>query len=292
MENKISDLQIIPIKPNNGMVGFASLVYDNNFCLSSMGIYTRPTGGYRITYPTKSNDGHSMNYFYPINKSISKVIEDAITSKYEEIMGYNNEAVKEEIINDSQLNTIKILVDGHDIIKDMIFDHYNITELHLLLEKDFNHCIENCLNILKAKDYGDAIKEKFGSDRKINKLLLVITLLFNITSIIYSSEPSKFIEPSKFYSQDFPHKTGMKIISMNTQIAIVDNEVYIGRPRVYVNDSIVLCECGKEAINIKFDSGELYATCEIHSKKYEPVNQLKYPTIKSKKEDSTKAKKQ
>lgn len=106
-----------------------------------------------------------------------------------------------------------------------------------------------------------------------------------------ASEPSKFVEKSRFYAQDFEHKDGMKTITYRTDIGIVDDEVFIGRPRVYVNDSIVLCNCEREAVTIKFKKGELYAYCEEHCTKHEPVNsQLKAKEterrIKAKKENS------
>ena len=51
---EITEIQITPIKPKNGLVAFASIVLENNIHLGSIGIYTKLDGsGYRITYPTK-----------------------------------------------------------------------------------------------------------------------------------------------------------------------------------------------------------------------------------------------
>jgi hypothetical protein len=72
----------------------------------------------------------------------------------------------------------------------------------------------------------------------------------------------------------------MKYIHLETKIGVLGNEMYIGRPRVYINDSIVLCDCGKEAVNIHFKCGELFATCEACGYKPEPVNQVKYGNAK------------
>lgn len=105
-----------------------------------------------------------------------------------------------------------------------------------------------------------------------NKLLF----MFTVACTLYSASPSKFIEPAQFYTKDFDHKTGMKYISYETKVGVIGDEVYIGRPRVYCNDNIVMCECGKEAVNICFKKGDLYATCYDCGPKKEPVNQIKF----------------
>ena len=73
MKTQITEIQIIPVKPNSGLVGFASFVYESSFYLGSIGIYTRPQGGYRLTYPTRGN----FNIYHPINKQIADEIEKA-----------------------------------------------------------------------------------------------------------------------------------------------------------------------------------------------------------------------
>ena len=86
MKPKLSEIQIIPIKPKNGLVGFASFVLDGNLYLGSIGIFTRPEGGYRLTYPTKAVVSKSMNIFYPINKTFAQKVEKAIIDQFEEVM--------------------------------------------------------------------------------------------------------------------------------------------------------------------------------------------------------------
>lgn len=86
MEIKINEVQIVPIKPNNGLVGFASFVFDNCFHLGSIGIYTRPQGGYRLTYPTRKVGDSSLNIFYPINREVAEAIEKLIIFDFEKVM--------------------------------------------------------------------------------------------------------------------------------------------------------------------------------------------------------------
>jgi len=78
---KITEIQIVPIKNKNGLVAIANLVFDNSLYLSSIGIHRRRDDkGYRLTYPTKKIGNSSFNIYHPINKVISKEIEDKIFS--------------------------------------------------------------------------------------------------------------------------------------------------------------------------------------------------------------------
>ena len=83
---KITEIQIIPIKPRDGLIAFASVVLEDSVYLGSLGVYTRLDGsGYRITYPTKKIGNKDINIYHPINKETSKTIEKAIISKTEKI---------------------------------------------------------------------------------------------------------------------------------------------------------------------------------------------------------------
>jgi stage V sporulation protein G len=86
----VSEIQVTPIKPNNGLVAFVSFVLDNKLYLGSIGIMTRPEGGYRLVYPTKKVAERNINLFYPLNKMFAKEIEQAVISIYEEVMSNSN----------------------------------------------------------------------------------------------------------------------------------------------------------------------------------------------------------
>lgn len=86
MKATISEVQIAPIKANDGLVGFASFVYANSFYFGSIGIYTRPQGGYRLTYPTRKGANGNFNIFHPINREVAEEIEKVIISKFEDVM--------------------------------------------------------------------------------------------------------------------------------------------------------------------------------------------------------------
>lgn len=86
MQNKVTEIQIIPVKPKEGLVAFASFIFDNSFYFASIGIYTRPQGGYRLTYPTRKTPSSSTSLFHPINKDITNMIEIVVIKRYEEII--------------------------------------------------------------------------------------------------------------------------------------------------------------------------------------------------------------
>jgi len=90
MKHQITEIQIIPIKPQNGIVAFISFLLDNSLYLSSIAIMTRPQSGYRLVYPTKKVGDRDINVFHPINKAFAQFIEEAVMKKFEEVMTLND----------------------------------------------------------------------------------------------------------------------------------------------------------------------------------------------------------
>lgn len=93
---RISEVNIILIKPCNGLIGFASLVIDDALYLGSIGIHQKLNGnGYRLTYPTKKTGANNMDIFHPINRESGKALEAVIFTKLNDVMnrldnaGYN-----------------------------------------------------------------------------------------------------------------------------------------------------------------------------------------------------------
>ena len=87
---KISEINLVPVKPKNGLVGFASFVLGNCLYVSSVAIYTRPNGGYRCIYPTKQIGSKNINIFHPINRVFATAIEEKVTKEFEKLMGECN----------------------------------------------------------------------------------------------------------------------------------------------------------------------------------------------------------
>ncbi len=89
---KISEVQIELIKPSNGLIGFASLIIDDNFYLSSIAIHKKLNAdGYRLTYPNKGQ----FTIFHPINKHSSSQVESAVFGKLKDVMNKVKRDVQE-----------------------------------------------------------------------------------------------------------------------------------------------------------------------------------------------------
>lgn len=88
---KITEIQITPVKPNNGLVAFATCVIDNSIYLGSIGILTRLEGGYRLTYPIKIVGNKQVNIFHPINQETGRILEEKIVNRYKEVMNQSND---------------------------------------------------------------------------------------------------------------------------------------------------------------------------------------------------------
>lgn len=82
----VKKVEIVPIKPHEGLIGFASIVVGEGLYLSSIGIHKRKDGnGFRITYPTKKVGSVNVSIFHPLDKELSKEIEQAIVDKAAQI---------------------------------------------------------------------------------------------------------------------------------------------------------------------------------------------------------------
>ena len=90
MKPRLTEIQIIPIKPQNGLVAFVSFILNGWLYLGSIGVMTRPQGGYRLTYPTKKVGIKDLNIFYPINKDFAEQIEGSVISELEKVMNQND----------------------------------------------------------------------------------------------------------------------------------------------------------------------------------------------------------
>lgn len=89
----ISEIQIIPIKPKDGLVAFASCVINESLYIGNIAIYTSPSkpGGFRLVYPSKTlPNGKEINCVHPINKEAGELISKAIIGKFKEIISKVN----------------------------------------------------------------------------------------------------------------------------------------------------------------------------------------------------------
>lgn len=81
----LSEIEIVPVQPKDGLVAFASFTLCGIFRCSSVAIITRPNGGYRLVYPTKKVGGRAISIFYPITHKVGSTVEEEVIKKYEEV---------------------------------------------------------------------------------------------------------------------------------------------------------------------------------------------------------------
>lgn len=80
---KITEVEVILVKPNSGLIAFASFVLDDNIYLSNIAIHKKLNSDeYRLTYPCKG----AFTVFYPITRTASLKIEKTIINKLKNVM--------------------------------------------------------------------------------------------------------------------------------------------------------------------------------------------------------------
>lgn len=88
----ISEVNVTPVKPQDGLVAFASLVIYQSIYLGSIAVHKRLDGsGYRITYPAKKIGRKQLNIYHPIEKTLGIAIEQAINTKCHELFERSDE---------------------------------------------------------------------------------------------------------------------------------------------------------------------------------------------------------
>ena len=85
---RISEIQIIPVMPKNGLVAFASCVINDSLYIGNIAIYTSPSNheGYRLVYPSKIlPNGKEINCVHPINREAGAAILKTIIGRYKDL---------------------------------------------------------------------------------------------------------------------------------------------------------------------------------------------------------------
>lgn len=82
---EITEVQIFPIKPRDGLVAFASCIVNGQFYLGNIAIHTRLDGsGYRLVFPAKIlPNGKEIQCFHPITREAGDTIHQAIIEQLE-----------------------------------------------------------------------------------------------------------------------------------------------------------------------------------------------------------------
>jgi DNA-binding cell septation regulator SpoVG len=84
---KIKRVEIVPIRPFEGLIAFANVTLEEGLYLGSIGIHRKLDGGFRITFPTRKVGDTNLCIYHPINPMVSKEFEMVICSRAEEVFG-------------------------------------------------------------------------------------------------------------------------------------------------------------------------------------------------------------
>ncbi len=86
---EISEIQIIFVRPQNGLIAFASIAINDCVRVEGIAIYSSPAHplNFRINFPTKNlASGRQIACFYPYRKEAEEYITKAVVNEYLRLM--------------------------------------------------------------------------------------------------------------------------------------------------------------------------------------------------------------
>lgn len=90
MENlEISEINILVVKPQNGLVAFASFVVNNQLYIGNVAIHQSPAteGGYRLLFPDRVlSNGKRINCVHPITREAGEQIRKVVIQKFDDLV--------------------------------------------------------------------------------------------------------------------------------------------------------------------------------------------------------------
>jgi hypothetical protein len=100
----ISEIQIVPVKPKNGLVAFVSFILNESLFVSSVAIYTRLENPdqYRLVYPSKQIGNKDTSILYPIKKEVGGYIEKQVSDQYNKLFKKCDEYVRYSDFNSTR----------------------------------------------------------------------------------------------------------------------------------------------------------------------------------------------
>jgi DNA-binding cell septation regulator SpoVG len=84
---EVTEVDVSFVKPNNGLVAFASVVLDDQLYLTGIAVHRKLDGsGYRLTYPTRKVGDTQFQLYHPIRKAVGAAIERAVIGKLNDVV--------------------------------------------------------------------------------------------------------------------------------------------------------------------------------------------------------------
>jgi len=89
----ITEVNFIPVKPKDGLIGFVSFIYNRQFYFGNISIFTHLSPSkkstYRLSYP--EDPIRKKSFFHPITRPVQEAIEKAVSDQIDSI---KNKAVR------------------------------------------------------------------------------------------------------------------------------------------------------------------------------------------------------
>ena len=88
-EQNITEINITPIRPRNGLVAFSSFILNNNLYVGNVGIFTSPSSpdGFRLVYPYRVlGNGQKIDTVFPITKDFGYDIQRVVVEEYKRLI--------------------------------------------------------------------------------------------------------------------------------------------------------------------------------------------------------------
>jgi DNA-binding cell septation regulator SpoVG len=84
---EINEIQIIPVRAQNGLVAFASCVINNQFYIGNIGIHsTFNENEFRLVYPTRIlANNRTTSCVHPINKETGEAMRASICKAFKDL---------------------------------------------------------------------------------------------------------------------------------------------------------------------------------------------------------------
>jgi DNA-binding cell septation regulator SpoVG len=92
---EITNIDIVPIRSREGLLGFASCYFCRNLFLGNIAVRKNRQGDYWILFPVKQVGNRNFEIFHPVNRAATTALEEAIIAKAKEIFEPNENQVSQ-----------------------------------------------------------------------------------------------------------------------------------------------------------------------------------------------------
>ena len=90
----ISEVEVLPVKPKDGLLGFVSFLVDGWLFVGDVAVRSRLDGGIRLVFPVRTlPNGKSISVVHPITREAGQLIEQVVVRKLTELADKRDQEV-------------------------------------------------------------------------------------------------------------------------------------------------------------------------------------------------------